>query len=207
MDKKSNKAEETLFQVASLQQGYFTTSQAIEAGYQDAVHPYHVKNGNWIREWRGIYRLSRYPISENGQYALWSLWSRNRQNIPQGIYSHQTALSMFDISDIMPEKLHMTVPPNFRRHSKIPKVLFLHRGDITSKEIEEREGYGVTKPARTIVDLIVNESVSVDIIQQAYKESKKRGLLVDSDFKASSGNSEIIHKIKSYLGDVDIHDK
>ena len=39
------------------------------------------------------------------------------------------------------------------------------------------------------------------------KESKKRGLLVDSDFKASSGNSEIIHKIKSYLGDVDIHDK
>ena len=103
-------AEQRLFQTASEQQGYFTTSQAIKAGFQDATHPYHLKNGDWIREWRGIYRISRYPRTDDGQYVLWSLWARNRKELWQGVYSHQTALSLFELSDVMPEKLHMTVP-------------------------------------------------------------------------------------------------
>jgi predicted transcriptional regulator of viral defense system len=206
MTKTQNKAEDILFQIASQQQGYFTTAQSIEAGYKDAVHPYHVKNGNWIREWRGIYRLSRYPLTENGQYALWSLWSRNRKNIPQGIYSHQTALSMFDLSDIMPQKLHMTVPIGFRRHSEIPKVLILHRNKITPEEIEEREGFSVTRPVRAIIDLIIDESVSVDIIKQAYKESKQRGLLQDFDFQKYCNNEEIYQKILSCIGEINLNE-
>lgn len=206
MKKTQNKAENILFRIASQQQGYFTTGQSLEAGYQDAVHPYHVKNGNWIREWRGIYRLSRYPLTENGQYALWSLWSRNRQNIPQGVYSHQTALSMFDLSDIMPQKLHMTVPIGFRRHSEIPKVLILHRNKITPEEIEEREGFSVTRPVRAIIDLIIDESVSVDIIKQAYNESKQRGLLQDFDFQKYCNNEEIYQKILSCIGELNLNE-
>ncbi len=107
------KPEESLYKIAAGQQGYFTAGQAVKAGYKDSTHPYHVRSGNWIREWRGIYRLARYPVSENGQYVLWSLWSRNRMGVPQGVYSHQTSLSLYDLSDIMPAKLHMSVPPTF----------------------------------------------------------------------------------------------
>lgn len=200
---KTSRSEETLFEIANEQQGYFTTKQAIKSGYQDAIHPYHVRYGNWIREWRGIYRLSRYPLTDDGQYVLWSLWSRNRKNILEGVYSHETALSLFEISDIMPSKLHMTVPKIFRRHSKIPDILILHRGEIFPEEIEIRDGYSVTKPARTIVDLIKNESVSIDIIQQAYNEGKKRGLLQNSDFKHYENNNKLYAKIKNYLGSFD----
>ena len=200
----SKKVKESLFQIASEQQGYFTTSQAIEVGFQDATHPYHVKCGDWIREWRGIYRIARYPLTEEGQYVLWSLWSRNRQGIRQGVYSHQTALTLFDLSDIMPVKLHMTVPPGFRRHSEIPGVLILHRLIITQDEIEEREGYSVTRPARAIVDLIVEESVSVDIVQQAFKESKQRGLIRNIDFQRYRSDTETYRKIKDCIGDFDI---
>jgi predicted transcriptional regulator of viral defense system len=200
MNTSSKTTEERLFQIATVQQGYFTTSQAIEAGFQDATHSYHLKNGDWIREWRGIYRISRYPLTEDRQYALWSLWSRNRQGILQGVYSHQTALTLFDLSDAMPEKLHITVPPLFRRHSEIPGVLVLHRGNFVSHEIEEREGFYVTRPARTIVDLIVEEKVTIDIIQQAYRESKQRGLIRGSDFKRYQSNSEIEQKIKDCIG-------
>jgi hypothetical protein len=35
--------------VAQDQQGYFTTKQAIEAGYADNTHPYHVHAGNAAR--------------------------------------------------------------------------------------------------------------------------------------------------------------
>ncbi|MBN2035699.1 MAG: hypothetical protein JW768_03055 [Chitinispirillaceae bacterium] len=202
MKNASKTAEERLFQIASEQQGYFSTAQAIEAGFQDATHSYHVKKGNWIREWRGIYRISRYPQTDEGHYALWSLWSRNRQGVRQGIYSHQTALSLFDLSDIMPEKLHMTVHPSFRRHSEIPGVLVLHRGTITHQEVEEREGYGVTRPARAIVDLIVEESVSADIVRQAFKESKQRGLLRDTDFQRYLCDTEIGRRIRDTLGKI-----
>jgi predicted transcriptional regulator of viral defense system len=202
MDTSSKAFKEQLFHIASQQQGYFTTTQAIEAGFQDATHPYHVKNGDWIREWRGIYRIARYPRTDDGQYALWSLWSRNRKGIRQGIYSHETALSLFDLSDIMPAKLHMTVPPLFRRHSEIPGVLVLHRGKITPKEIEEREGYGVTRPMRAIVDLLTEESVSSDIIQQAFKEAKRRGLVTEGDIKYYYKSSKIAKKIREILGDI-----
>lgn len=203
MKNPSKKVEDSLFKIASEQQGYFTTSQAIDAGFQDATHPYHVRCGDWIREWRGIYRLARYPIAEEGQYVLWSLWSRNRKGFCQGIYSHQTALMLFDLSDIMPAKLHITVPPGFRRHSKIPGILVLHRANVMNEEIEERAGYSVTRPARTIMDLIIEESVSVDIIQQAFSESKKRGLVRNTDFQRYRSNPEVFLKISDCIGEID----
>jgi predicted transcriptional regulator of viral defense system len=202
MKNPSKASEERLFQLASEQQGYFTTAQAIKAGFQDATHPYHIKNGDWIREWRGIYRITRYPRTDDGHYALWSLWSRNRKGMRQGIYSHQTALSLFDLSDIMPEKIHMTVPLAFRRHSEIPGVLILHHGKIMPREIEEREGYGVTRPVRTIVDLVMEESVSVEIIRQAFQEAKKRGLMTEDEFKRYQRNPEIYRKIKESLAGI-----
>ena len=118
----SDKADR-LFEVAESQRGYFTAGQAAACGYPTSSHIYHRKVGTWQREYRGIYRLSRFPVSDEGQYVLWSLWLRNRQGVPQGVYSHQTALALFDLSDLMPRRLHMTVPPGFRRNSPIPKIL------------------------------------------------------------------------------------
>jgi hypothetical protein len=51
------------FEIAEEQQGYFTTKQATDTGYQLGSQANHVKAGNWIRVERGIYRLSRFPQS------------------------------------------------------------------------------------------------------------------------------------------------
>ena len=55
---KKNDPFTALMTIAQDQQGYFTTKQAIEAGYADNTHPYHVRAGNWERVWRGIYRMA-----------------------------------------------------------------------------------------------------------------------------------------------------
>ena len=86
-------AANQLYEIAADQDGYFTTKQAIAAGYADNTHPFHVKSGNWLREYRGIYRLAKYPLSQNHDKVLWYLWSRDRRDVPQGTYSHQTAMS------------------------------------------------------------------------------------------------------------------
>ncbi len=65
-----------LMTTAQDQQRYFTTKQAIESGYADNTHPYHVKAGNWERVWRGIYRMAHLPPLEDGEMMVWLLWSR-----------------------------------------------------------------------------------------------------------------------------------
>lgn len=184
MPKNPKTSADRLYSIAVTQQGYFTAAQAISAGFSDYLHPYHVRQKNWEKVHRGIYRFSKYPHSMDSHYVVWSLWSRNRRGVPQGVYSHQTALSMHDLSDINPAKIHMSVPPGFRRHSEIPKVLVLHKGVYDANEVEEREGYRVSRPARTIRDLLTEGAVSADIIKQAIHQAFSRGLIIRRDMEA-----------------------
>ena len=170
-------ASHRLFDLAEQQQGYFTTKQAKAAGFAENTHPYHVQTGNWIREHRGIYRLSRFPVTDRPDLALWSLWSKNRKEEVEGVYSHQTAMSLHELSDLNPARLHMTVPIHFRRNSETPGVLILHHGDLVETDVQSGPGYRYTKPLRTILDLIDADTVEPNFIRQAVKQAFQRGLI------------------------------
>jgi predicted transcriptional regulator of viral defense system len=176
--RKAKTVSDALFEIAEEQQGYFTAKQAADAGYQLGSQAHHVKSGNWVRVERGIYRLARFPQSAEEQMVIYALWSRNRAGDPQGVYSHQTALSLHELSDVNPAKLHLTVPARFRRRAKPPKILELHCGILAEEDIEQRQGFAVTRPLRTIADLVVVESVSRNTIEQALTEGRQRGLIV-----------------------------
>jgi predicted transcriptional regulator of viral defense system len=172
-----------LYQIALEQDGYFTTKQAINAGYDTNSHPYHIKTGNWIREHRGIYRLANYPIGDRPDLMLWYLWSRNRNEEPQGIYSHETSLTIHNLTDLNPSKLHMTVPKDFRRNSRIPDVLVLHYGDILPAETDQMYGVKITNPIRTIIDIIMEGNLSEDLLSQAILEAINRGAVTKSELQ------------------------
>ena len=167
----------TLFAIAEAQQGYFTVAQAGEAGYLPGSRAHHVKAGNWVRAERGVYRLQRYPQSVEEQLVIYSLWSRSRAGEPQAVYSHQTALAIHELSDANPAKLHVTVPPAFRRSASIPKLLVLHRAILAKLDIEQRHGFAVTRALRTIADVVVAQSTSRDLVVQALAEARQRGLI------------------------------
>jgi len=181
MGKERKEAAKRLYEIAEGQQGFFTTKQAKAAGFAENTHPYHVQTGNWIREHRGIYRLASFPRGERPDLMLWSLWSRNREEIAQGVYSHQTALSLHDLSDVMPAKLHMSVPKGFRRNSEIPRVLVLHLADLPQSDIGTAHGVRVTKPMRTILDLLEGGDVPPAALRQALREGLRRGLIRRSE--------------------------
>lgn len=180
------KTMEHLYSIADCQQGFFTSKQAQTVGFAYNTHSYHVKAGNWIREHWGIYRLAQYAQTDRPDLVLWSLWSRDRKmDKPQGVYSHQTALSLYDLSDLMPSKLHMTLPPGFHRGGKIPEILVLYRGKLDKDEIEFRQGFRLTRPLRTVADLLQGETVSHEFIVQAVMEALKRGILSRSEIEKS----------------------
>src|SRR5580692_858032 len=72
MAQSHREASRRLFEIAELQQGFFTTKQAKAAGFAENTHPYHVQVGNWIREHRGIYRLALFPMADRPDLVLGS---------------------------------------------------------------------------------------------------------------------------------------
>src|SRR5690606_2665433 len=78
-------------------------------------------------------------------------------------------------------KLHMTVPRSFRKNSETPEVLVLHYADLAREDVEEREGYRVTRPMRAILDLSNPQTVSNDILVQAFSQGRSLGLITEKD--------------------------
>ena len=89
----------------------------------------------------------------------------------------QTALSLYELSDLNPSKLHMTVPTDFRRNSDIPDVLVLHYADLPESDVQTAQGFKFTRPLRTILDLIEVGTVERTFIRQALRQSVERGLI------------------------------
>ena len=174
-----------LYEIAETQAGFFTTKQAKAAGYAENTHPYHVRVGNWIREHRGIYRLANFPQNGRPDLMLWWLWSKNRDGVSQGVYSHETALSLHDLTDLMPARLHMTVPKSFRRNSGIPRQLVLHYAEVPDRDTEVLHGVCVTRPLRTIVDLFHDGVVPVSTLRKALREGLHRGVIRRSEVSAT----------------------
>ncbi len=183
MAQSHREAMRRLFELAEQQQGFFTTKQAKAAGFAENTHPYHVQAGNWTREYRGVYRLALFPPTDRPDLALWALWSKNRLEVVEGVYSHETALVLHELSDVNPARIHMTVPPSFRRNSAIPAILVLHKADIPKGDIQQAQGYRYTSPLRTILDIIAGQRMQKGLIHQAIRQAAGRGLITRHDIQ------------------------
>lgn len=178
--------QDRLFEVADRQQGYFTAQQAEECGIPHSNFHFRIRSGEWVKLLRGVYRLVRYPVTERSELVLWILWSRDKKGNPQGVWSHQTALDIHEISDVMPSKMHMTVPPRFRKRVAIPKHLKLHFATLTKSDVETWQGYQVTTPLRTLIDVIEEGIVPEEQIEQAIRDGLRTGILNERDLNKTS---------------------
>jgi hypothetical protein len=86
-------------------------------------------------------------------------------------------LSFYNLSDLNPAKLHMTVPTHFRRNSEIPGILVLHYADLPDSDVETAQGFKLTRPLRAILDLIEAGTVERNFIRQAVTQAVDRGLI------------------------------
>lgn len=170
-----NEPQKELYRIAEAQGGYFTTKQAASLGYASNKRAYHVQAGNWLREHRGIYRLALFPEPERPDLILWWLWSRDRTDRPAGVYSHQTALSLHELTDVNPARLDMTVPSSFRRGAPVPKILRIHYGEIPESEQEILFGVPATSAMRTILDMWEEGSLPKATLRQAFQQARSSG--------------------------------
>jgi predicted transcriptional regulator of viral defense system len=166
-----------LLQIAGHQSGLFTAAQARDAGYSYAAQKYHVDHGNWFRIERGIFRLPEWPPERHEDLIRWALWSGGK-----GVISRDTALSVYALGDVDPIRTHLTVPPGFRKSA--PGVV-LHRETLPSEDIQAYEGFPITTPIRSILDVAATMDMSllVGTIRDALETGKvmRRELLFRAD--------------------------
>jgi len=166
---------ERLFDVADQQAGYFTARQALEAGYNYPLQHYHRERGHWIQVGHGLFRLNRYPEREKEDLVRLYLWSRDREGKPQAVVSHETALRFYGLSDLMPEKVHLSVPRGFRKRS--PRGVVLHKQDLVEGDMDEWNGFKITTPLKTILGVARRREISPEHLESAVREAVIRGLV------------------------------
>jgi predicted transcriptional regulator of viral defense system len=108
--------------------------------------------------------------------------------------SHETALTLFDLTEILPERVHLTVPPGFRKAT--PSGCVLHKAVLAPGDVEEREGFRVTTPLRTLLDAAAS-GVSREQLEKAATDALSRGLVSRARFAAAAQGSPRFHRLTS----------
>ena len=99
-----------LFALAETQDGLLTSKQAREIGLMDSVLVRLAQRGRLVRTARGVYRIAHYPPDRLAQYRETVLWAQASQGPQRIALSHETALLVLGISDVNPQKVHITIP-------------------------------------------------------------------------------------------------
>lgn len=166
---------DALFEIAQAQAGYFTTQQAAAAGYSPQLLTY-LGNKKVAHVRRGVYRLVHFPTSDHEDLVVLWLWSQQA-----GVFSHETALSLHDLSDVLPGKVHLTLPASWRRRRlRVPAGLVLHFADVGDADRASFSAVPVTAPLRTLRDSI-DANVSPSLVGQAILQARRRGLITARD--------------------------
>ena len=135
-------------------------------GYSYQAQKFHADRGNWQRVDRGLFRLPEWPVGEHDDLVRSALWSNHR-----AAASHETALAVHDLGDANPTIVHLTVPSSFR--SRPPGGVRLHRADLPTGDVESREGFSVTTPVRTLLDVAAG-TLDLDQLADALQHACER---------------------------------
>ncbi|MFZ4629393.1 MAG: type IV toxin-antitoxin system AbiEi family antitoxin domain-containing protein [Blastocatellia bacterium] len=167
---------DVLFEIAAAQEGYFTTGQAAEAGYSTQLLLKHIRAGRVVRAHRKIYRLVHFPGGEYEELITVWLWSEQ-----SGVFSHQSALALHGLSDALPGKVDLTLPPAWRqRRLRVPTGITLHYANVLPADRSWFGAAPTTNPLRTLKDC-ARECVAPDLLRQAARQAVHRGLVAKAE--------------------------
>lgn len=153
------------------QGGYFTSAQARKHGVSRQLLDHHVQRGRFERVRRGLYRIRGFPSSEHDDIR--EKWMA--VGTEKAIVSHESALALLELSDNIPDEIHLLVPRRYRGLRRPPGVVIHTRPGDEKVETIWREGMPVTTPARTLVD--VADELQPEQIAMAVQQALNLGLL------------------------------
>jgi predicted transcriptional regulator of viral defense system len=163
-----------LYDVAERQAGYFTMAQAREACFKHSQLTYYVRARRFIRVRWGVYRLVRYPSTPYEDLIV--AWLEAG---PEAVIFHDSALALYELSDALPDRKHVTVP---RSASRRRPGLALHTNRLDPPDVTTVAGLPVTTVPRTIADVAAS-GLAEEQISLAVRQALERGLVSELDLE------------------------
>ena len=165
-------ARDELWEIATTQHGFVTAQQATEAGIGKQALQMLVHRGTLERAAHGVYRFPNYPIGEHDQLALAVLWTR----VPEAALSHETALDAYGISDVNPNRIHLTVGKHRRFRRTGGEDYVVHYEDLDAKQIGWWQEIPTVTPA-TAIEQCIAYGTPTYLLRQAIERGHAQGYL------------------------------
>lgn len=162
-----------LYEIAEDNYGFLTVEDARHLGIRPQRLSEMARRGSLRREGLGLYRLDPFPAHELDGYRKATLWTYG----VEGVLSHETALELYDLSDVNPAKIHITVPKHYRlRRRATPPAYRFHHEDLNAGEATRHEGLPIVTPAKAIRQCQAAH-LRRDLLRQALEDAREQGLL------------------------------
>lgn len=191
-------ATEEIIRMAKENNGTVTTAMVVEAGFSRGNIKYLADKGMIEKSARGVYILPE----------VWEDEIFNLQNrFKKGIYSHETALFLWDLTDRTPNRYHMTFPANYNLTN--PKEENVQCVQCTEALYELGIANAMTPGGnevraysmeRTLCDILRPHSrVDIQIVTEAFKRYANRS---DKNIPVLSEYAKMLKvetKLRTYL--------
>jgi very-short-patch-repair endonuclease len=155
--------------LTAARRGWFSRSDALQAGYSDSEIRLRVRQGRWLRLSRDVY------VEPGGWPAEEQPWERARRlHIlmtravvdrmgPDAVVSHQSAAVLHGLPTwgLDLSRVHLTRAANRTRSDTTTVV---HRSPLEADEVMEVDGIRVTTPARSIAAAACVSSYEVGVV-------------------------------------------
>jgi predicted transcriptional regulator of viral defense system len=166
---------------AHQQSGYFNAGQARGHGVSRQLLEHHIRRGRIRRLQRGLYRIQGYPtVQHDDMREAWmAAGSAN------ALLSHDSALALLDLSDSIPNAVHLLIPRRRRGLRRRPGVILHTHPDSEEVATVWRDGLPLTAPSRTLLD--VADRLQPEQLSMAVTQALRRGLLTIDQLQEEAG--------------------
>ncbi len=177
-----------LYQFAEDQAGYFSLAQALEIGIRRNQIYRELKRGKFKKAGWGVYRFVQFPASQFEEIHIAVLSAG--QN---AIVGFETALYVYDLSDIIPDEIHLILPATSSRRRTGIRV---HTTQLNPADITHFEGLPITTVDRTLVDCafahVADEQIRIAIFQSLRRGMTTRQKLINQTRNRPARVQELI---------------
>ena len=169
------KTFQTLLARAHTQFGYLTPSDASDVGVQQGTLRSMAARGQVEHIARGLYRMPDVPSGPRDPYMEAALLVGGG-----AVLSHESALEIYEICDINPSQVHLTVPAAYRTKRALPGFYKLHHEDLTDDRKVVLDGLPSVTLKQAVwgaIDILAGEH----LISQAIDNAARKGLISEND--------------------------
>ena len=167
---------ERLRELALDQHGFVTTAQALAGHVPAAELSKLVARDRLERVAHGVYRVPQVRATRFDELHLAVLWT----GAPEACLSHESALDAYEISDVNPNRYHVTVGSRRRIRRAGGEQYVVHYQDLAASQIGWWQEIPTVTPAAAVAQCIAYGTPTY-LLRQAIENGHTRGRITSAE--------------------------